>query len=467
MLKLLTILGLLFCLNFLYAQQWTEPVNISNMEGTDYVPDITIGPDGTLHCVWSHKYTNQHMEIFYSKSTDKGTTWTDPYSISQNDTMACLSAHIVCDSQGKLYVTYDFNTFSASVVVMQTNDGSGWSSIDTVVFNYSQHNELYIDSEDRVYVFWNQGDIKIYYKYLENDILSEVFTPYPNNNYITKAVIDENNNIHGNGYYNSKKAYFKYDKYLDQWSDPVILSENPYQYADNSICVDSDNNPHMTWNESMSDTEDFEDATFYSYYNGSEWSTPELIAEHAYLQNITYHNGKPYIVDIIASTHEEGIVTMHYLNNDETWIDNTIPDTVGYNLAKVLVINNKFNALCYYYNGSQFDVFLLKTTFPLSIKQNQLNKSGFVLYQNYPNPFSNKTLIQYSISKAGYCSLNIYNYNGIKVKTLVDKTQNLGTYEISWNGTDDSGNKLPDGIYFYNLICNDFSKTKSLILINK
>jgi len=116
--KLLFIIFVLFT-NLLFAQDWTEPINISNMEGTDYFPDITVGPDGTMHCVWTHKHTNQYMEIFYSNSSNEGLNWSTPVSISQNETLVCLKPHIVVDSKNNLYVTYDYNVSSSPIVVMQ------------------------------------------------------------------------------------------------------------------------------------------------------------------------------------------------------------------------------------------------------------------------------------------------------------------------------------------------------------
>lgn len=39
-----------------------------------------------------------------------------------------------------------------------------------------------------------------------------------------------------------------------------------------------------------------------------------------------------------------------------------------------------------------------------------------------------------------------------------------GKYSVIWDGTDLSGNKLPNGYYYYRLIVDDRQKTKSLIL---
>ncbi|MBN1999696.1 hypothetical protein JW935_19230, partial [candidate division KSB1 bacterium] len=42
----------------------------------------------------------------------------------------------------------------------------------------------------------------------------------------------------------------------------------------------------------------------------------------------------------------------------------------------------------------------------------------------------------------------IYNINGRKVKTLVNRTLDSGTHDISWRSRDDNGNVVSSGMYF-------------------
>ena len=76
---------------------------------------------------------------------------------------------------------------------------------------------------------------------------------------------------------------------------------------------------------------------------------------------------------------------------------------------------------------------------------------GIVLYQNYPNPFSNSTTISFSLKEKGNVKLSVYNIKGQLVETLVDEEMNPGSdYKIIWDGK--SGDKeLANGIYFYKL----------------
>ena len=62
---------------------------------------------------------------------------------------------------------------------------------------------------------------------------------------------------------------------------------------------------------------------------------------------------------------------------------------------------------------------------------------------------SNETTIKYQIALPAYVILEIYNIRGQKIRTLVSKTIDPGTYKAVWNGTNDSGLKTASGVYVY------------------
>lgn len=71
------------------------------------------------------------------------------------------------------------------------------------------------------------------------------------------------------------------------------------------------------------------------------------------------------------------------------------------------------------------------------------------LNQNYPNPFNPSTTITYAVPKASRVALKVYDLSGATVATLVDEFQSAGTQSIVWNGTDESGDFVSSGTYFY------------------
>jgi hypothetical protein len=85
---------------------------------------------------------------------------------------------------------------------------------------------------------------------------------------------------------------------------------------------------------------------------------------------------------------------------------------------------------------------------------------SFNLQQNYPNPFNPVTRIKYSIPHSGLVSIIIYDILGKEILNLVNQYTNAGDHESEFN----AGN-LPSGVYFYKMKCDDFSKTRQLLLL--
>lgn len=92
---------------------------------------------------------------------------------------------------------------------------------------------------------------------------------------------------------------------------------------------------------------------------------------------------------------------------------------------------------------------------------NQIIPDDYVLYQNYPNPFNSVTRIKYKILNSTDIKIVVYDIMGKEVRTLINKKQSAGTYEISFDG-----NNLSSGIYYYNLMVEDERiSTRKMLMI--
>ncbi len=89
----------------------------------------------------------------------------------------------------------------------------------------------------------------------------------------------------------------------------------------------------------------------------------------------------------------------------------------------------------------------------------------FSLSQNHPNPFNSNTNISYSVPMPGQIKLTIYDLLGRRVRTLTDEHQTPGNKSIDWNGTDDQGNTVATGIYFYRIEAGEFTETKKMLML--
>jgi len=105
-------------------------------------------------------------------------------------------------------------------------------------------------------------------------------------------------------------------------------------------------------------------------------------------------------------------------------------------------------------------------TSPTGVKQTvELIPSAFKLNQNYPNPFNPTTVISYQIAALSKVQIKVYDILGKEIATLVNGQKPAGNYQISWDGTDNFGNKVTSGVYFYRINTDNFVQTKKMILM--
>jgi flagellar hook assembly protein FlgD len=84
---------------------------------------------------------------------------------------------------------------------------------------------------------------------------------------------------------------------------------------------------------------------------------------------------------------------------------------------------------------------------------------------NYPNPFNPETNISFSLAENQYAQLSIFNFRGQKVRELTKGNMASGLHVVSWNGTDDHGNKVASGFYLYKLETNNKTLIKKMIML--
>jgi hypothetical protein len=87
--------------------------------------------------------------------------------------------------------------------------------------------------------------------------------------------------------------------------------------------------------------------------------------------------------------------------------------------------------------------------------------NGYHLSQNKPNPFTDQSVINFTIPRDEAVKLTLMNQYGAVVKVLVDEHRKAGNYQVVL-----SGKQLQSGIYIYILKAGDYVKTRKLIVIH-
>ena len=90
----------------------------------------------------------------------------------------------------------------------------------------------------------------------------------------------------------------------------------------------------------------------------------------------------------------------------------------------------------------------------------EVEQDVFELDQNFPNPFSNTTSINFKISDQGLVSLKIYSIDGREAAILLNAQIRPGSHEVIWDATN-----YPGGVYFYKLEAGSFSESRKMVLM--
>ena len=120
----------------------------------------------------------------------------------------------------------------------------------------------------------------------------------------------------------------------------------------------------------------------------------------------------------------------------------------------------------------------IKQTKAVDRKRQRFNRSRLTalsiptetaLFSNYPNPFNPETWIPYQLKRSADVTLTIYDMNGGRVRTLEVGHQPAGNYRTReraayWDGRNDAGESVGNGVYFYTLSAGDFSATRKMLV---
>ncbi len=111
-----------------------------------------------------------------------------------------------------------------------------------------------------------------------------------------------------------------------------------------------------------------------------------------------------------------------------------------------------------------YNIYAQKIDVDTSVHPNEPAPANHVISQNYPNPFNGNTSISFDLNQSIYpgAQLKIYNVRGQLVRNL----QPVGNSNFSWDGRDNKGSAVAEGIYMYRLEADSFtSAPRKMVLL--
>ena len=234
--------------------------------------------------------------------------------------------------------------------------------------------------------------------------------------------------------------------------------------------------------------------TFAHSTNFTDIQWPNPVDENKYLNftanftNFSYHIGQNFYIRVInANTGLEIDNTLKQMlitNANFTVVFNNIPLAkeywgMGYNYRIDFFVDVNKNGIYdpppadhawrISINNAKSDTsftFAHNTSFvdiqwPTQIQSGVDENAGKItLNQNYPNPFSETSNINFSIENADNVKLELFDGFGNSVRTLVNQFLTAGDYKVNVDGSN-----LSSGIYFYRLRIGTTDKTMNMIVI--
>lgn len=109
---------------------------------------------------------------------------------------------------------------------------------------------------------------------------------------------------------------------------------------------------------------------------------------------------------------------------------------------------------------------IFKPTFQTGVEDKTINAiKDYELQQSYPNPFNSSTIINFAIPMRSPVTIKVFDLLGNEVLTLLQDYVHEGKHQVEWQGNNQFHNPVNSGVYFIQLVANNFQKTIKSLLI--
>jgi len=405
---------------------WESDIQLTNLPNSKALPTISVS-GSNVHITWQDS-RNGNSEIYYKRSTDNGITWETDVRLTNNSAVSEYPK-ITVDGSAVSVIWRDTRSGNYEIFYKRSIDGGNTWSADTMLTEHSTGLAASISLTStglNLHVAWSDtrhnDDYEIYYKRSTNGGIS--------------------------------------------WGADTRLT-NELRISESPAITSNSSEVHLTWIDLRDSNINSEIYYKRSTDNGNTWGADSRLTVYAYAMN-------PAILlsgtIVHLSWHTVTGSEIHYqrsLNNGSTWqmsaqLSNSFSGAYQPNIAvtgsKAHIIwhdvrNGSTNSELYYdFNptGNSIGITNLSTEIP----------AGYLLSQNFPNPFNPFTNIEFAIQTSGNVKLIVFDMLGREVETLVNENLTAGTYKADWNASNYSS-----GVYFYKLQADEFAEIRKMVLV--
>ena len=169
---------------------------------------------------------------------------------------------------------------------------------------------------------------------------------------------------------------------------------------------------------------------------------------------------EPGLTDIVSSMSNPNgkllVPQLGNVNHNKSWeLKNLLP---GIYFWSVQAVDNNFEGSAYAQEQS-FEIFTSGTSNNMLV----VNSNG-PLINSYPNPFSDIITFEVKTKENSVLSAYITNISGQFVRTISGYRQKEKCLLMNWNGENEQGKMMPEGLYYFIVQFEDFLESKKVIL---
>jgi hypothetical protein len=280
----------IFITSLSYAQDFSEPVNISVAGQSASSPHLAIDSNNNVFAIW-YRSDGLNYIIQSSTSIDQGVSWSTPVNLSEVGQDA-FDPQLAIDSNNNIVAIWQVSDGANNIIQSSTStdQGANWSTpVNLSEVGQSAFNpQLAIDSNNNIVAIWTRldGANYIIQSSTSTDQGANWSTPVNvseagQNADLSRLAIDSNNNIVAIWQVligvNSRIQSSTSQDQGSSWSTPVNLSEAGQNAEAHQLAIDSNNNIVAIW--SRFDGANYIIQSSTSQDQGSSWSTPFDISE--------------------------------------------------------------------------------------------------------------------------------------------------------------------------------------------
>jgi hypothetical protein len=101
---------------------------------------------------------------------------------------------------------------------------------------------------------------------------------------------------------------------------------------------------------------------------------------------------------------------------------------------------------------------------PTGIPGESIRPLALQLHPPHPNPARHQVRVGYDLPKAAVVRLTVHDIAGRMVRVLLDREHDDGTHTLQWNLSNEQGDTLPAGVYFFRLAADDEVSTRTIVV---